>query len=296
MRQVLFVVEGEKAEHNAVLACRQVFGIESADFAILTFGTHIHSLIRTIGGGQHGADIDFEGVELREVLADLIESGEGTLKGLEHYGIQKHGRSDADWLRTAEITDFYLLFDFDPHASEYSGDDLKGFQRAFINSAGDLGKLLLSYPMFESYKVAAALSFEEYIDLCACEPFATYKQVVNGQLREAGKAYYADLRKYQSEDFAQVIAFAATKANSLIGGVSSKPNDALLAITDLANSCDEVDLYALLMAQQRRYEEDGDVPVVCTGFFFLSAWPQLVNDAWKRRRPSFENDDTQEIR
>lgn len=68
MRQVLFVVEGEKAEHNAVLACRRAFEIEPEDLSILTFGTHIHSLIKTIGAGQHGDSIDFEGIELRGIL------------------------------------------------------------------------------------------------------------------------------------------------------------------------------------------------------------------------------------
>lgn len=285
MRRVLFVVEGAKAEHDAVLACSRVFGFEPEDFSILTFGTHIHSLIKTIGGGRHGADIDFEGIELREVLAALLESGEGTLEGLEHYGQFQDPRGDADWLRSAEITDFFLLFDFDPHASEYSSEDLGGFQRAFVDSSGDQGKLLLSYPMFESHKDAAALGYEEYLDLCACEPIATYKRVVNDRLSEAKKAKFTDLRKYKRGDFVRIMAFSAAKANALVGNTSMKSLEAVLEITDLAKLCDEVDLYALLKAQQRRFEADGVVPVACLGFFFLSAWPKLVNDAWTRSKP-----------
>lgn len=93
---------------NSLVSGSRVFGFEPEDFSILTFGTHIHSLIKTIGDGRHGADIDFEGIELREVLAALLESGEGTLEGLEHYGQFQDPRGDADWLRGAEITDHFL--------------------------------------------------------------------------------------------------------------------------------------------------------------------------------------------
>lgn len=61
----------------------------------------------------------------------------------------------------------------------------------------------------------------------------------------------------------------------------------LCDIVDLADFCDDVDLYALLRVQQRRYEEDGVVQALSTGFFFLSIWSQLVNNAWMRRNPSF---------
>lgn len=279
-RQILFVVEGKKADPKVVKAALNAFGIDTDGYSVLSFGTHLHSLIRLIGGGAHGADAGFDDVDIKEVLADLLESGKGTLGRIDHHNAPDSDLSDADWLRTAKITDFFLLFDFDPHASEYTEGDLYLFQQAFIDSAGDLGKLLLSYPMVEACKDACAIRTEEFMGLVAGEPIGSYKAAVQKRLVEEGLSRFCDFRKYTAEDFASGIARSVEKASMLVGKACDvNPGEKL---RDLAGACDEVDLAELLKVQQEHYRNRGEVPVVGVGLFFLSTWSRELNLAWSK--------------
>lgn len=274
-KQILLVVEGDHTEPGLIHAALRALGVDTERLAILTFGTHVHTLINAISDGAPADQADFEGVEIKELLADMLESGEGTLGGVDRHNIPQDNLSDADWLRTAKITDFFLMFDFDPQASEYDPEYLRAFQDAFIDSAGDLGKLLISYPMIESFKDCCALEADEFMGLVAAEPLDSYKEVVHSRLLDRGKAGFDDVRRYQGEDFARGLALTTAKIRALLG--DARP---AAAYRDLAEECDDVDLPTLLLAQQESYERNGTVMVACTGLFFLSLWPLALNNAW----------------
>lgn len=279
-RQVLFVVEGKKTDPKVVKTALEALGVETDGYSILSFGTNLHSLIRLITDGGHDEEVDFAGVELREVLADLMESGKGTLGRIDHHNMPGDDLGDPDWLRTAKITDFFLLFDFDPHASEYTEEDLYRFQCAFVDSAGDLGKLLLSYPMVEACKEACAVADCEFMELVASEPLGDYKATVQNRLVNDGLARFCDLRKYTAGDFATGVSRSVAKANALLD--KGRRSDRGVALRDLASACDEVDLPALLKVQQEWYGSRKEVPVVGTGLFFLSIWSRELNGAEAR--------------
>ena len=281
VKQILFVVEGNRTEPDVILAALHALGVDTERFGILTFGTNVHTLIGIIGDGAPAGQIDFEGIEIKELLANMLESGEGTLGGLDRRNVPRDDLRDADWLRTAKITDFFLMFVFDPHAPAYDPECLRAFQNAFVDSASDLGRLLISYPMVESFKEACALEAEEFMDLEAEEPLSSYKDVVHARLRDRRRADFDDLRKYRGEDFARGLALSTAKTRALLAG--DHLNNSLESMRfDLAAACDEVDLPALLASQQETYGRNGTVPVVCTGLFFMSLWPRALNNAWGR--------------
>lgn len=183
-------------------------------------------------------------------------------------------------MRTALITDFFLLFDFDPQASEYSPDSLRSFQTVAIDSTDCIGKLLLSHPMIEAYKDACALDADRFLALEACQPIGSYKSTVHARLTDEKQFTYLNPTSYRREDYARGIARSAIKASRLASRENLGTRYDFELYGNLAERCDEVDLTRLLESQQRRYEESQTVSVVCTALFFLSIWPLELNRAW----------------
>lgn len=76
-RQILFVVEGDRAEPGFISAAMQAFGVDTEQYAVLTYKAHVHSLLKTMRNGLHGKEIDFESIDIKEVLAEMIEGEQG---------------------------------------------------------------------------------------------------------------------------------------------------------------------------------------------------------------------------
>lgn len=279
-KRVLFIVEGEDTERELILAAMSAFGINTEGFAILLYRTNVHALIDAIAGEDGEFEDDFESVEMREVLAEMLESGAGSIGEVDYHGMVEHTAGDAEWLRTASITDVFLLFDFDPQANKYSPKRLRAFQAAFMDSTGDQGRLLLSYPMIEAYKDAGAHSYDDFRALDANRPLSEYKKVVNDRLCAMGKGEYCGLKAYDRETFARCIAFSIAKARFMTTSAGGPAGYNETPRGGLASQCDDIDLVSLLIEQQRLYEEDGTVAVVCTALFFLSVWPVQLDHAW----------------
>ena len=279
-RSILFVVEGTSSEPALIQAVMKAFGIASEGYALLMFRTNIHALIDEIVGDDNAEDADFDGIDIKELLADLLENGVGSIGELDYHGLAEHTAGDAEWLRTALVTDVFLIFDFDPHGGNYRPGLLRRFQEAFIDSTGSLGKLLLSYPMIESYKDASALSFDTFRTLEAAQPLKTYKEVVNDRLSNGDRSRYRNLKAYDREVFARGIAASIARACSLTTGKDIQQCYQSIFRSKLSDACDEVDLVRLLEVQQRLFEEHGRVSVVCTALFFLAIWPAPIDHAW----------------
>jgi hypothetical protein len=84
-KRVLFIVEGEDTERELILAAMNAFGISTEGFAILLYRTNIHALIDAIVGDRGEFDGDFESVEIREVLAEMLESGTGNMGEVDYW-------------------------------------------------------------------------------------------------------------------------------------------------------------------------------------------------------------------
>ena len=101
-KQLRFIAEGEKVERDLIKRAMRAFGVDSERFAILIFGTTVHQLIEEIVGEGGAFEADFESVDMKLVLADMLETGRGTLSGIDYHGVATHTAGDAAWLRTAK--------------------------------------------------------------------------------------------------------------------------------------------------------------------------------------------------
>lgn len=279
-KRLLFIVEGESTERELILAAMDAFGISSEGFAILLYRTNIHVLINEIAGEDGEFEDDFGNIEIREVLAQMIESGKGNIGEVDYHNLTEHTAGNADWLRTASITDVFLLFDFDPQAPKYRPERLRAFQEAFTDSTGCLGKLLLSYPMIEAYRDASAHPFDEFCALYAHQPLSGYKKAVSDRLSKEGMGKYRGINAYDRETFTRGMASSTARACRLVSGRSEQACFNEVLRNDLSLQCDKVDLVRLLIAQQQMYERYQVVAVLCTALFFLSIWPTKVDQAW----------------
>ena len=102
-RQILFVVEGDKAEHDLIPTAMKAFGIDTTQFATLLFRTNIHILLKEIMGENQEFKDDFESIDMKELLAGMLESNKGSIDRIDYHGVAEHTAGDPDWLRTAPI-------------------------------------------------------------------------------------------------------------------------------------------------------------------------------------------------
>ncbi|MGE7673776.1 hypothetical protein ACQKMV_09395 [Lysinibacillus sp. NPDC094403] len=131
--KVLLLVEGEKVEKELFQHFYYLYGIENVE--IVAYKTHIYAFYNRLKKdySDEEGNIDFEFIDLPLFLNDYLE-----LDG-------------ADLLNEADFRDIILVFDFDPHDSQFDQNKLDILLDNFSDSTGR-GKLYLNYPMIESFK------------------------------------------------------------------------------------------------------------------------------------------------
>ncbi|MFW7433822.1 hypothetical protein [Vagococcus carniphilus] len=165
-KNFLVLVEGAKAEPKLLQSILSIYDM-SNEYNIFSYETNLYSFYNRLKNNDY-LDIDGsipDDLDLPLVIHDL----KNTPESLE--------------IRDEKFTDILLIFDFDPHDTNYSADILHHFLTAFDDSS-DGGKLYLNYPMVESFwhLPSPELSQDDFNDLSIdleCLKNKEYKELVH---------------------------------------------------------------------------------------------------------------------
>lgn len=130
-KKILVVTEGIKDEPQVFKKLSEIFGL-SSNIEIVSYGTNIHQLIYALEKESNLEDVDIQ-LLLREIERKRSKSPDEIQKLNDNY------------------TDKIFIFDLDAHDSGYDSSKLFRLLEAMNDSTGDLGKLFINYPMWESY-------------------------------------------------------------------------------------------------------------------------------------------------
>lgn len=195
MSSVLFIVEGGNAEVKFLENVLKK-SIGELDYEYYSFGTSIYPLYLKL------AESDFN----KDILLTLKETESNISK-----------KEKLVQLLKIDFTDIYLIFDFDPHNSNFSYDKIIQME-SYFNDSTDNGKLYINYPMLESYKhIKSKNDFEFFnrnilIDDLKNEKGKWYKKLVN---EESG---FLNPALYSNDDFNFLIQMHFKKAYFMLYG------------------------------------------------------------------------------
>lgn len=141
--KVLLLVEGEKVEKELFQHFYKLYGL--ANIEIVAYKTHIYAFYNRLKNDypDDKGNIDFEFIDIPLFLNDYLNL------------------SEKDLLNESDFSDIILVFDFDPHDSQYDPKELEILLDNFSDSTGK-GKLYLNYPMVESYKDIKSLNDTDF--------------------------------------------------------------------------------------------------------------------------------------
>jgi len=162
---ILFVFEGEKTEKDIFDSLRKYYLSENPN--TIVYGVHCGEIYSLYHKLENDEDLDIFQI-LKEELADKNT----ILSNVE--------RSD--------VSEVYLFFDYDGHASAASDDKLRDMLELFENET-EHGKLYISYPMVEALKhlgnkvdyknlIVDAKNNIKYKNLVSTENDTKYKNIV----------------------------------------------------------------------------------------------------------------------
>lgn len=136
--KILLLVEGEKVEEELFQHFYNLYGIENVE--IVAYKTHVYAFYNRLKNdyADNEGNIDFEFIDLPLFLNDYLKLG------------------GEDLLNESDFRDIILIFDFDPHDSQFDQNKLNILLESFSDSTGR-GKLYLNYPMIESFKHVSSL-------------------------------------------------------------------------------------------------------------------------------------------
>ena len=130
-KKILVVTEGVKDEPQVIKKLAEIYGL-SSNVEIVTYGTNIHRMMHALEKERNLEDID---IQLLLCEVDRMNSE----KSLEIKKLYDN------------YTDKIFIFDLEYQDQYYDASKLLRFIEAMNDSTGDLGKLFINYPMWESY-------------------------------------------------------------------------------------------------------------------------------------------------
>lgn len=190
---ILFVCEGASGEPDVLKKISKSFNF-SCKQIIVVFSADIHQFYRKIS-----ADPD---LVLIDLLRDSSLSNKTKLNGISN----------------KNISEIYLFFDSDLHASAASPDNLKAMVDLFHDETSDHGKLYLSYPMLEAWKHIKNDPNFDYNQITYPIRDTGYKQHVH---ENTDFKYIAQV---SLEDWKFIFRQNVIKANFLVNNCTSKPS------------------------------------------------------------------------
>jgi hypothetical protein len=136
-RKRLVLVEGARTDARLMEKLLAIYNID-VKYGIVSYGTNIYTLY-----GEMFTENDPSMVDLLQILkAREIDP-------------------DKKAIFDTPYSDILLIFDFDPHAPDFSSEKIRRMSEYFVESS-DMGKLYLNYPMVEAFYHMSSIPDEQY--------------------------------------------------------------------------------------------------------------------------------------
>ncbi len=188
---VLLVFEGEKTERLVFNNLRVNYFTEKNSIIHATFAAEIYQLWEKVR--------DDEFLDIVELIRERSNKNQDDLKGIS--------RDD--------VSQIFLFFDYDGHATNASDEVIEQMLRIFNNETGN-GKLYISYPMVEALKhFTTNESFKDVV--VDAKKNIAYKKLVNPV------SIYQDLRKLTVESWRHIILENYKKVHYLVNDIWDLP-------------------------------------------------------------------------
>lgn len=153
---ILFVFEGDEREPRLYRTLERLYFPKANDNIICSFGNNIYDLYN----------------ELQEY------EGDGDIVSLMRERLADRGDSTLDGVRSSDISEIFLFFDYDFQNSQLALDEINSRVEEMLmlfDDETDNGKLYINYPMIESICYTKELPDEEYANYTvgreACKNF-----------------------------------------------------------------------------------------------------------------------------
>lgn len=203
---ILYLVEGKK-ERNLNEEIRGLNDIDEFELLpsgpTVVFGTTIYGLFREVEKYLED-DLEFD---LFPILSTLESRSENS-------NLEKFSKHD--------ISEIYLIFDYDPHATNFSEEKVRKMCEIF-NDEYTTGKLFINYPMIEvfrhCYKLTKSnMSFLEEVCTLPKSELKNYKKHVS--------SIYPEIKNMDCSDtLKKVIEHSILKSNYLVNSEHIYPED-----------------------------------------------------------------------
>jgi hypothetical protein len=228
--RVLILVEGEKVETRLMNYLFKLYNIDMK-YEIVSYNTNIYVLYDKMFSDGKPLDMD---------ILQVLKEQDPT---------KKH-------IFEQNFTDILLIFDLDPHDSQFKECKISAMMRHFVEST-DMGKLYLNYPMVEAFYHMKSIPDVDYNDRTATLSElnrGTYKQRVN---RESYKHDYSK--------------FAATRKEcDIVIKQNIEKGHYMLTTTNIDNA--PPNEIMVLNKQLDTMSSSKAVYVLCTCVFFISEY------------------------
>lgn len=237
-KKILLLVEGAKTDVRLMEHLLEIYQID-VKHEIVSYNTNIYTLYKEMFEQNNPEDID--------ILQILKE---------------RENNQEKKKIFDEKYTDILLIFDLDPHDSQFSDIKITRMMNYFVESS-DMGKLYINYPMVEAFyhmKEIPDKAFNNYCATMAELQERTYKKRVHEENRNRDYRKFACTRKECNIIIKQNI----TKAFLIL---NKKYEDNVLNHSDI------------LVAQLKKMIKDNEVYVLCTCVFFIIEYnPRLIKE------------------
>jgi len=239
-RNILVIVEGEKTDTRLMEKLFQIYGINKR-YKIISYKTNIYALYNSMFTGEDPSDQDIL-LHLKSRESDPKQKGIFDLR----------------------YTEVLLMFDFDPHDSQFAEEKIRKMM-GFFSESTDMGKLYINYPMVEAFYHMKNIPDVDYISYTVSMgelKSGQYKIRVNKENRNGDYNKFAVNKGETSIVICQNIA----KAWHIINADTSRENT-------------PPDSVSILEAQLSKVKDEQMISVLCTCVFYIADYNNaLINE------------------
>lgn len=207
---ILLIFEGAKTESDILLNLQKHYSFRNS-VIYASFEADIYQLWKMVED-----DKDKE-LDMLEILKERER------KTRDNKTRNNKNRVKLTDISRDDISQIFLFFDYDGHATQASDEAIEGMLAHFTNETDEHGKLYISYPMVEAIKhLKVDVDFKDVFvsakETIKCEvTYESYKQLVNRSTS------YLHFKKLTKDDWNHIILKNFKKANFIVNNLWEKP-------------------------------------------------------------------------
>jgi len=251
---LLAIFEGEKTEAQIFDSLKAHFPLENKHRVIMAaYGTEIYQLWQEIKQDEF--------VDTFQLIKERLAKVSG--------GINKKTAEELRGISRNQVSEIYLFFDYDGHATNSCDEHVQQMLQIFNNET-ELGKLYISYPMVEALKhVQRQVDFT--LTTVEAKQNIAYKNLVNSN------SDFVHFKRYQKQDWQFLFLQHISKAHYIVKALADKPEvyQQFLELSQEVIFAQQLQRYILPLA---RVAVLSGFPFFIIEYFGEHVWLELIND------------------